>query len=171
MINKLLIAGACAVSLSACQSTTSNYETVGYNSHMNEAVGTLTGAVAGGFIANRLSNDNSTATAVGALVGAGMGARAGRNQDEIDRIRMQSDNQYVEQAGWNAVYSGQPQQWRNPSTGSWGIVTPSAQYQYNYQGNILTCIDVHLKSVRNDLPHHGTGKMCQNPNGNWFFVK
>lgn len=169
-MNKLIIAGLCAVSLSACQSTTTQYET-GYRSHKNEAVGAVTGAVAGGLIANKLSKDNPAATAIGALIGASMGTAAGRNKDQVDAIKMESDNYYVEQAGWNAVKTQKPQQWKNPQTGSWGVVTPSPMFYDYHNGNKLTCIKVYMKSVRNNLPHHGSGKLCQNPNGNWFFVK
>ena len=168
---KLITAGILVASVSACQSTTNSYQSVGYNSHRNEAVAAVSGAVLGGYAAHKASNGkNPWATAAGVLLGASVGTSVGRAMDRNDAIALSSDNYFVERAGEAAVMTGQPQQWRNDQTGSWGVVTPSPLYNWTHLGQNVECKNVYMKSVRNDLPHEGSGRACRGTSGDWFVL-
>lgn len=170
MIKNVIIVGVLAATVSACSSNTSPHS-IGYNSHKNESVGAISGAIAGGYIANKASGDNPVATLAGVLVGASLGTGVGRKLDEADAISLKSDNGYVERAGQLALITGEVQQWKNYQTGSWGVVTPSPVYNWTDNGQTTQCRTIYLKSVRNNLPHEGVGRACKVYGDSWSISK
>ena len=171
MIKKMVIVGLALTTLGACQSSNTPYET-SYNNGQKQAVGTIVGAVAGGAAAKKLTKgDSHAATAIGALVGASIGGNIGRQQDQVTHIRKESDATIADRVAYEAVQSGMTKQWRNNSTGSYGIIKPGPTFTANVYGEYKTCRNVETQSVRLGKPYRSSTTACLSANNTWYLLK
>jgi YD repeat-containing protein len=123
-----------------------------------QTVGTLGGAVAGGYIGSAIGGGSTGATIAGALIGGFIGSAIGASLDEEARRR-------AAQAQYQALeygQSGQPVSWTDPD-GPYGYVTPGPTYQVN----AYNCRDYTHTIYIDGQPQVARGTACRNPDGTW----
>ena len=132
-----------------------------------EMVGTVVGAIAGGYLGLQFGGSGITQwllAATGATLGGGVGYIAGKKLDPSDqKSHDQTTNEALANAG-----DGQVRSWANQETGSSGIVIPTRSFQTG-DGNY--CRDYRATlSVAEDLLRT-TGTACQQADGAWRTVR
>ena len=124
-----------------------------------QTVGTLGGAVAGGFIGSAIGGGSTGATIAGALIGGFIGSAVGASLDEQDRQR-------AAQAQYQALeygQSGQQVNWQNPDGHAYGYATPGPVYQVNN----YNCRDYTHTIYINGQAEIARGTACRNADGTW----
>ena len=127
-----------------------------------QAIGTLTGMVLGGKIANDLKDDsskNNLWTIAGVTLGAFLGNEIGASMDKTDILMAQNARSYALE---NNKINAQAV-WNNPDSGNSGVIYPTRTYsrgdlpcreftqEINIGGNIQTAY----------------GKACRMADGSW----
>lgn len=131
----------------------------------NEEMGALFGATAGALIGSQIgSGHEGTMAAIAglSLAGAYIGAEIGEDIDDRDRAYMQRRTQYTLERG----PSGQPSNWNNPDTGSYGTVTPAPAYIQ--EG--LYCRPYTQTITTDDGTRTTRGTACRQKDGTWLIV-
>ena len=124
----------------------------------NTQGGTITGAVVGGIVGNQIGEGTGrdVATIAGAVLGGYIGGQVGAQMDANDR-------QYVGQA----VNSGRPVAWQNPSTGARYNAQPGTVYRVN---STTVCRPVNVVGYINGRQENVQMRACQTRSGQWQAV-
>ncbi len=144
---------ASALALSACAGP------AGIPPMTNAQTGAMVGAVLGGVAGNQFGKGDgkTAATILGTMLGSYVGSQYGARFDA-------NDQQYLNQA----LYSGRPAAWRNPSTGYSYNVTPGQVYQANYNNQTTTCRPVTVAANMDGRLQNVQMRACQGANGQWY---
>lgn len=138
----------CAVVLTGCASDPTK-----------EQVGSIIGALVGGFIASELvpeaGRDRDNAIGLGVLFGAGIGQSIGRTMDEVDRMRIDDALEYSP--------TRRSTSWRNPDSGNQYTVTP----RRTYQRTRTHCRDYSVEAWVDGRYERIHGTACRQANGRW----
>ena len=124
-MKKLYLAIPC-LTLLACAP---NVETSG-PSGPKQTLGTLSGMVIGGALANDMadgSKNKGIATVLGAFVGGVVGQNIGAQLDERDRLL--AGEAYNTALEYNPL--DKAAEWRNPDSGNYGRIVPVSTYRQN----------------------------------------
>lgn len=123
--------------------------------------GLAVGAVAGGIIGNQVGRGTGKvlATVAGAVVGGIVGSEIGRALDKQDQMLAQE----AEFAALERGRSGERTPWRNPDSGRYGEVVPSA----SYRRGAADCRDYTHTIYIDGRPRTMRGTACRNPDGTW----
>lgn len=149
----LVTISALALTLSGCAGS-------GGIPPMNNAqTGAMVGAVLGGVAGNQFGEGEgkTAATILGTMLGSYVGSQYGARFDARDQ-------QYLNQA----LYSGRPAAWRNPSTGYSYNVSPGQAYQTNYNNYTTTCRPVTVTANMDGRLQNVQMRACQGANGQWY---
>lgn len=127
-----------------------------------QALGTLLGAAGGAVLGSNVGHGkgNIASIAVGTLLGAYMGSEIGSSLDKADLM-------YANGAAQNAfetLPSGQSSTWRNPDSGNYGTVTPTATHQTS-QGQY--CREYQQTVTVQGQTQQAFGTACRQPDGSW----
>ncbi|MDX9859464.1 MAG: RT0821/Lpp0805 family surface protein [Rhodospirillales bacterium] len=157
MTSKKLIVLALAtamVAVSACAD---------YQNRPKQTGGALIGAAAGGLAGSQIGGGSGqlAATAVGVLLGGLVGSEVGRSMDEVDRLRAQ-------QAGVQALETGQPIRWENAESGNYGTVTPVRTGTDTQTGAL--CREYQSTVTVGGKQEQAYGTACQQADGSWKIV-
>jgi surface antigen len=155
----LPLAAALALSLTACQSNTTD----GWGT--KQTVGTLGGAAAGGLLGSRIGGGtgNIIATAAGTLLGAYIGSEIGSSLDKADKAQYA----HAERQAYAAPV-GQAINWNNPQSGNYGTITPVRDGR-DQSGNY--CREFQQSIVVGGKTQQAYGQACQQPDGSWKIVQ
>ena len=127
-----------------------------------ENTGTLLGAVAGAAIGSQIGGSTGSRIAAGvagAAIGGLLGNRIGAAMDDDDRARAYAAQMEALESG----PSGAPVAWRNPDSGRYGSVVPSAAYE----SNGMNCRPYTHTIYIDGRPQTSRGIACRNPDGTW----
>lgn len=146
---------AATLSLGACQADQMGTK---------QTVGTLGGAVAGGFLGNQIGGGSGrvVATAAGAVLGAWLGNEIGASLDKADQQALGSAQQEA-----YAAPIGQSISWNNPDSGHYGTVTPVRD---GYASSGAYCREYQHTVTINGQSQNAYGTACQQPDGSWKIV-
>jgi surface antigen len=130
-----------------------------------QTVGTLIGAGTGALIGAQFGRGRPQliATSVGTLLGAYLGNEAGKSLDRADRL-------YASRAEYRALEytpSGHATAWRNPDTGHYGTVTPTATFE-TASGEY--CREFQHQAEVGGRAQNVYGTACRTPDGQWQAV-
>lgn len=145
---KTLVCFVAMGALSACSSVS------------NEGIGTVTGAVAGGFVGNQFGGGSgrTIATVVGALAGGLIGNNIGRQLDERSRnAALQAEYDALERGR-----SGEPVNWQG-NNGTYGQVVPQQSYQVGSQDCRRYTHTIYIDG----RPEQASGTACRQTDGSW----
>jgi surface antigen len=145
-----------SISLGACENM--------QNAGMKEKIGSVIGAVGGGYAGSKVGGGSGQlwATAAGTLLGAWAGNEIGKSLDKADLM-------YAQQAEAKAYEApiGQQVSWNNPESGNYGTVTPvrdgsteSGDYCREYEQTIYI----------GGRAETGVGVACQREDGKWEVI-
>ena len=153
----LLAVAAVAIPLGACDTT--------QQAGQKQTLGTVVGAVLGGFLGSKAGGGEGQlwATGAGAVLGAILGSEFGKTLDANDRVMMERTNQ----ASLEHTRTGSISKWTNPDTGHSGTVTPTLTYK---QPNGTYCRDFTQTVVIDGQSHNATGTACRQPDGSWRII-
>jgi surface antigen len=131
-----------------------------------QTVGTLGGAVLGGWGGSQFGKGSGKlwATGAGAVLGALAGSEVGRSLDRADR-------QYVARTTRDSLEyapSGQTSQWHNPDSGNRGTVTPTRTYRVD-DGRY--CREFQQTVIIGRQAERAYGTACRQPDGSWQVVQ
>jgi uncharacterized protein YcfJ len=123
----------------------------------NTQGGTITGAVVGGIVGNQIGKGlgNDVATVAGAVLGGYIGGQVGAQMDANDRA-------YVGQA----INTGRPVAWQNPTTGARYNARPGPVYRTNN----AVCRPVTVVGYIDGRQQNVQMRACQSRNGQWQAV-
>jgi surface antigen len=127
-----------------------------------ENTGTLLGALGGALIGSQIGGgpgERVAAAVAGAAIGGLIGNRIGASLDAEDRKRAYA----AEMAAMEAEGAGGPVEWRNPSTGHYGMIVPGPIY---VQRGARCRNYTHTIYIRGQ-PEVARGVACRNPDGTW----
>jgi surface antigen len=143
---------AATLGLSACE---------GNNIGTKQAVGTVGGAVLGGFLGSQIGGGSGQlwATGAGAVLGALAGSEIGKSLDRADRAYMGQTTQ----ASLEHTRSGETSTWQNPDSGHTGSVTPTRTYQQNE----TYCREFQQSVTIGGETERAYGTACRQPDGTW----
>ncbi|MEQ8966436.1 MAG: RT0821/Lpp0805 family surface protein [Azospirillaceae bacterium] len=129
-----------------------------------EAVGTAGGAAVGGLLGSQIGSGTGqlAATAAGTLLGAFIGRDIGARLDDVDRLKAQQTAQRT----FETAPTGSTGTWRNPDSGHYGTVTPTATYQQGSQ----PCRDFTQTVYVGGQEVQETGTACRQADGTWRVV-
>jgi surface antigen len=150
--------------ISACSPTT-QYNTSS-NTGPKEQIGTLTGIIAGGAIANDLahgSKNKGAYTVLGAFIGGVMGQNIGSQLDELDRQMAQSA--YNRALEYNRT--DRSTTWVNPDSGNSGSVTPTRTYKLAGK----YCREYTQEITIDGQKQTAYGTACRQPDGSWKLTR
>ena len=159
-MQRIFMIGALAAALAAGGCT-------GPNGTLSKSdAGLAVGAVAGGVIGNQFGKGNgkTVATALGAVIGGIAGSSIGRSMDEADRRAAAQ----AEFAALERGQSGAATPWRNPDSGHYGTVVPSAPYKLGASNR--DCRDYTHTVYISGQPETLKGTACRNGDGSWSKV-
>src|ERR671924_1046223 len=126
------------------------------------AVGGLGGAAAGGLLAAALGG-KGTGIAAGTILGGLIGGAIGDRLDAADRAKANAaSSQALE-----SIPSGQSVAWRNPDSGTSGVVTPMRTYQ---TATGQYCREYTQTITIGGERHQSYGTACRQPDGSWKTV-
>ncbi len=130
----------------------------GCGSMNNTQGGTITGAVVGGIVGNQIGKGlgNDVATVAGAVLGGYIGGQVGAQMDANDRAHV-----------GQALYSGRPVSWQNPSTGARYNAQPGTVYRVN---STTVCRPVNVVGYINGRQENVQMRACQTRSGQWQAV-
>jgi surface antigen len=148
----VLVVVAAALGLGACE---------GSNIGTKQAVGTVSGAVLGGFLGSQIGGGSGQlwATGAGAVLGALAGSEIGKSLDRADKAYMGQTTQ----ASLEHTRSGETSRWQNPDTGHAGTVTPTRTYQRNG----TYCREFQQSVTIGGTREDAYGTACRQPDGTW----
>ncbi len=143
---------ATALGLSGCE---------GSNVGTKQAVGTVGGAVLGGFLGSQIGGGSGQlwATGAGAVLGALAGSEIGKSLDRADKAYMGQTTQ----ASLEHTRSGETSTWQNPDSGHTGSVTPTRTYQRNG----TYCREFQQSVTIGGEREQAYGTACRQPDGTW----
>ena len=127
-----------------------------------QAVGTVTGMVLGGKVANDFaegSRNEGLWTIAGVALGAFLGNEVGASMDRQDAM-------LAERAAMQALETNKTKQasvWKNPDTGNFGSVYPTNTFSKNGQ----PCREFTQEITIGGKVETAFGKACRNPDGSW----
>ncbi|MEM7046861.1 MAG: RT0821/Lpp0805 family surface protein [Pseudomonadota bacterium] len=129
-----------------------------------EKIGTVGGAVLGGFLGSKVGEGDGQKIAIGAgtLLGAYVGRDIGRLLDEVDRQKAYQ----TAQTSLETSPTGQTMTWQNPDTGNAGNFTPVR----TYQGNNRPCREFTHEVFIGGQAETVVGQACRTPDGTWQVV-
>lgn len=142
----------------SCTLTTTTPE----NQGPKQAVGTVTGMVLGGKVANDFaegSRNEGLWTIAGVALGAFLGNEVGASMDRQDAL-------LAERAAMQALESNKTKQasaWKNPDTGNFGSVYPTNTFSKNGQ----PCREFTQEITIAGKVEKAFGKACRNSDGSW----
>ena len=145
-------------SLSACTLTSTTPAQQG----PKQALGTVTGMVIGGKIANDLTEDsskNNLWTLAGVTLGAFLGNEIGASMDKTDILMAQNARNYALEN--NKVNSQAV--WKNPDSGNSGVIYPTKTYSLGDQ----PCREFTQEINIGGKIQTGYGKACRMADGSW----
>ena len=143
----VLLAGAAAMTLSACQE------------NPKTGAGAAIGAAAGGLLA-AASNGGATGIAAGVLLGGLLGSSIGAQMDAQDkRLHAMTTQQALENNR-----TGSAAAWRNPDTGHRGRIEPTRTYQTD-SGQY--CREFQQTIIVGGKEEQAYGTACRQPDGSW----
>ena len=156
-IAAILIAGAVALSVAACE---------GQRYGQKQTGGAILGGIAGGLLGAQVGGGKGklAATAVGTLLGVFVGSEIGKSLDRADQV-------YARRTAQGALESnpvGQASTWNNPDSGHSGTVTPVKTYQ-TAQGE--QCREYQQTVTIGGRTETAYGRACRQPDGNWKIVQ
>ncbi|MBK1667759.1 hypothetical protein CKO28_06895 [Rhodovibrio sodomensis] len=131
-----------------------------------QTVGTLGGAVLGGWGGSQIGKGEGKlwATGAGAVLGALVGSEVGRSLDRADRQQVAATTQDT----LEYAPSGQTSQWRNPDSGNRGTVTPTRTYR---AGDGRYCREFQQTVIIGREAERVYGTACRQPDGSWQIVQ
>ena len=130
-----------------------------------QTVGTLSGMVIGGALANDMAGDSrnkSLATVLGAFVGGVIGQNIGAQLDERDRLL--AGEAYNTALEYNPT--DKAAEWRNPDTGNYGRIIPVTTYRQNGR----YCREFTQEIFIGGEKQTGYGRACRQPDGSWEII-
>ena len=166
-ISKFVALGTLAVTVSACNTSTSYTYQASPNVSVQSAgpkeqIGALTGAVVGGVVGKQLgkgSKNQGLATALGVFAGTLIGASAGESLDRMDRMHMAQANQQALEFG----RTNETTSWKNPDSGNYGTITPTR----TYTGASTVCREYTQTVYIGGVAKQGYGTACRQADGSW----
>ena len=144
--------------LSACTLTSTTPSEQG----PKQALGTVTGMVLGGKIADDLTKDsskNNLWTLAGVTLGAFLGNEIGASMDKTDILMAQNARNYALEN--NKVNSQAA--WKNPDSGNSGVIYPTRTYSIGDQ----PCREFTQEINIGGTVQTGYGKACRMADGSW----
>ena len=160
-MKKLILAIPC-ISVLACAP---NVDTSSAGSGPKQTIGTLSGMVIGGALANDMaegSKNKGIATVLGAFVGGVIGQNIGAQLDERDRLL--AGEAYTTALEYNP--SDKAAEWRNPDSGNYGRVIPISTYRQNGR----YCREFTQEIFIGGEKQTGYGRACRQPDGSWEII-
>ena len=133
-----------------------------YEQGPKQALGTVTGMVLGGKIANDLTEDsskNNLWTLAGVSLGAFLGNEIGASMDKTDILMAQNARNYALEN--NKVNSKAA--WTNPDSGNSGVIYPTRTYTLGDQ----PCREFTQEINIGGTIQTGYGKACRMADGSW----
>ena len=127
-----------------------------------QALGTITGMVIGGKIANDLTEDsskNNLWTLAGVTLGAFLGNEIGASMDKTDILMAQNARDYALE---NNKINSQAA-WKNPDSGNSGVIYPTKTYNLGAQ----PCREFTQEIIIGGKIQTGYGKACRMADGSW----
>ena len=159
-MKKLFLVFPC-LTLLACAP---NVETSG-SSGPKQTIGTLSGMVIGGALANDMadgSKNKGIATVLGAFMGGVIGQNIGAQLDERDKL--------LAGEAYNTALEFNPTdkaaEWRNPDSGNYGRFIPVATYRQNGR----YCREYTQEIFIGGQKQTGYGRACRQPDGSWEII-
>jgi surface antigen len=123
-----------------------------------EDIGFILGTVGGAYLGSQFgSGSGRTAMTV---LGATLGGYAGK---AVARRLTQRDYEYMDQAAYEAVSTGQPSTWQNEESGNFGSAAPTNSYARNGQN----CTNFSQSVTSAGETASGTSSACQLADGSW----
>jgi surface antigen len=142
----------------SCTLTTTTPE----NQGPKQAVGTVTGMVLGGKVANDFaegSRNEGLWTIAGVALGAFLGNEIGASMDKTDILMAQNARNYALEN--NKVNSQAA--WKNPDSGNSGVIYPTRTYSLGDQ----PCREFTQEIIIGGKIQTGYGKACRMADGSW----
>jgi surface antigen len=127
-----------------------------------QAVGTITGMVLGGKIANDLTEDsskNNLWTLAGVTLGAFLGNEIGASMDKTDILMAQNARNYALENNKVNLQAA----WKNPDSGNSGVIYPTKTYSIGDQ----PCREFTQEIIIGGKIQTGYGKACRMADGSW----
>ena len=127
-----------------------------------QAVGTITGMLLGGKIANDLTEDsskNNLWTIAGVTLGAFLGNEIGASMDKTDILMAQNARTFALEN--NKINSQST--WKNPDSGNSGVIYPTRTYTKGDQ----PCREFTQEINIGGTIQTGYGKACRMADGSW----
>ena len=144
--------------LSACTLTSTSPSDQG----PKQAVGTVTGMLLGGKIANDLTEDsskNNLWTLAGVTLGAFLGNEIGASMDKTDILMAQNARTYALENNKVNLKAA----WKNPDSGNSGVIYPTRTYSVGTQ----PCREFTQEINIGGTIQTGYGKACRMADGSW----
>ena len=130
-----------------------------------QTIGTLSGMVIGGALANDMadgSRNKGIATVLGAFVGGAIGQNIGAQLDERDRL--------LAGEAYNTALEFNPTdkaaEWKNPDSGNYGRIIPVTTYRHNGR----YCREFTQEIFVGGEKQTGYGRACRQPDGSWEII-
>ena len=130
-----------------------------------QKIGTLSGMIIGGALANDMaegSKNKGIATILGAFVGGTIGQNIGALLDERDRLL--AGEAYTTALEYNP--SDKAAEWKNPDSGNYGRVIPVSTYRKNGR----YCREFTQEIFIGGEKQTGYGRACRQPDGSWEII-
>ena len=130
-----------------------------------QKIGTLSGMIIGGALANDMaegSKNKGIATILGAFVGGTIGQNIGAQLDERDRLL--AGEAYTTALEYNP--SDKAAEWKNPDSGNYGRVIPVSTYRKNGR----YCREFTQEIFIGGEKQTGYGRACRQPDGSWEII-
>jgi surface antigen len=124
----------------------------------SENIGAILGTVGGAYLGSKFGS-GSGKTAM-TMLGASLGGYAGR---AIARRLTEKDYEYMDDAAYGAVNSGESQSWQNADSGNFGSATPANTYRRGSQN----CTNFSQSVTSAGETATGTSSACQLADGSW----
>jgi surface antigen len=161
-MRKCVIISVLMIGLAGCQTTGGGVSQAPGEPGRKETIGTLSGAVVGGALANQMaegSDNQQFATFLGAVAGMVIGADIGASLDELDRRMLNNSVQIaLETSPTNTAVM-----WVNPDSGNSGSITPIRTYEKTEQ----TCREYTQDVLIGGRKQQLYGYACRDTNGDW----
>ncbi|XAT56630.1 glycine zipper 2TM domain-containing protein [Rhodobacteraceae bacterium IMCC1335] len=165
-MRKCVIISVLMIGLAGCQTTGGGVSQAPGEPGRKETIGTLSGAVVGGALANQMaegSDNQQFATFLGAVAGMVIGADIGASLDELDRRMMNNNYQTaLETSPTNTAVA-----WKNPDSGNSGSVKPTRTF---YRADTV-CREYTQEIIVGGRKQQGYGQACRSADGDWQIVK
>ncbi len=159
---KYLISFSLLMLVTACAP---NVEISSEQPGQKQTIGTLSGMIIGGALANDMaegSKNKGIATVLGAFVGGAIGQNIGAQLDERDRLL--AGEAYTTALEYNPI--DKAAEWRNPDTGNYGRFVPVTTYRQNGR----YCREFTQEIFIAGEKQTGYGRACRQPDGSWEII-